>query len=83
VEDVSVSNNKVIPVAFSTTHKQMISHLAQLFNDEYMAVPQKFDKLIVSLKTAVVNEYALDKESTSYDDLLDSLRLSLKCYKVN
>jgi hypothetical protein len=48
-----------------------------------MAVPQQFDKLIVALKTAVVNEYSLDKESTSYDDLLDSLRLSLKCYKVN
>jgi hypothetical protein len=47
-----------------------------------MAVPQKFDKLIVALKTAVVNEYSLDKEST-YDDLLDSLRLSLKCYEVN
>ena len=62
VEDVFPSNNKVIPVAFSTTHKQMISHLAQLFNDEYMAVPEAFDKLIVSLKTAVVNEYSLDKE---------------------
>ena len=57
VEDVLPGNNKVIPIAFSTTHKQMISHFAQLFNDEYMAVPQKFDKLIVSLKTAVVNEY--------------------------
>ena len=63
VEDVLPGNNKVIPVSFSTTHKQMISHLAQLFNDEYMAVPEKFDKLIVSLKTAVVNEYSLDKEN--------------------
>ena len=41
----------------------MISHLAQLFNDEYIGVADKLDKLIVSLKTAVVNEYSLDKES--------------------
>jgi hypothetical protein len=27
-------------------------------------------------------EYALDKEQTSYDDLLDALRLSLKGYKI-
>ena len=83
VEDVLPGNNKVIPIAFSTTHKQMISHLAQLFNDEYMAVPEKFDKLIISLKTAVVNEYTLDKESTSYDDIFDACRLSLKAYNIN
>ena len=68
----------------------MIAHLVALFEDHKVAVPEKFDKLIVALKTAVValktavvSEYTLDKESTSYDDLLDSLRLSLKCYKVN
>ena len=57
----------------------MISHLAMLFNEEYMAIPEKYDKLIVSLKTAVVNEYTLDKETTSYNDLFDAMRLSLKC----
>ena len=46
-------------------------------------VAEKYDKLIVSLKTAVVNEYTLDKESTSYNDLFDSLRLSLRCYNIN
>ncbi len=83
VEDVSLQSNKVIPVAFNRDHKEMISHLAMLFNQEYVGVPEKFDKLILSLKTATVNEYTLDKEATSYDDLLDALRLSLKCYKVN
>jgi hypothetical protein len=82
-EDVSLHSNKIIPVNFSTEHKTMISHLAQLFNDEYIAIPDKFDKLIVSLKTAVVNEYTLDKEATSYDDLLDACRLSLKAYNIN
>jgi len=27
-------------------------------------------------------EYSLDKENTSYDDLLDALRLSLKGYQI-
>ena len=33
------------------------------------------------MKTA--NEYSLDKDQTSYDDLLDALRLSLKGYQIN
>ena len=61
----------------------MISHLAMLFNEEYIGIAEKYDKLIISLKTAVVNEYTLDKESTSYNDLFDSLRLSLRCYNIN
>ena len=83
VHEVLPGNNKVLPINFSNEHKTMIAHLVALFEDHKVAVPEKFDKLIVALKTAVVSEYTLDKESTSYDDLLDSLRLSLKCYKVN
>ena len=81
-EDVSLQTNKVIPVDFSTEHKTMISHLAELFNEEYVAIPEKFDKLIVSVKTAVVKEYSLDKESTSYNDIFDACRLSLKAYNI-
>jgi hypothetical protein len=82
VDEVLPGNNKVLPVNFSKEHKIMISHLAQLFENHHVAVPEQFDKLIISLKTAVVNEYSLDKESTSYDDLFDALRLSLRCYKI-
>jgi hypothetical protein len=36
-------------------------------------------KLITALRTAVENgEGALDKEATSYDDLLDAFRMSLQ-----
>jgi hypothetical protein len=83
IEDISPHSNKIIPVAFNKDHKQMISHLAMLFNEEYLAIPEKFDKLIISLKTAVVNEYSLDKEATSYDDIFDATRLSLKAYNIN
>jgi hypothetical protein len=40
------------------------------------------EKPNVSLRTAQATEYSLDKEQTSYDDLLDALRLSLKGYQI-
>ena len=43
----------------------------------------KFDKLIISLRTAHAKEYSLLKEETSYNDSLDALRLSCKMYKMN
>ena len=73
---------KVLPVNFNTEHKQMLSHLHMLVNKEYLAVVEKFDKLIVGLRTAWAKEYSLDKEQTSYDDLIDALRLSLRGYKI-
>jgi len=41
-----------------------------------------YDKLITSLRTAQAKEYSIDKEQTAYDDLLDSLRLSMKGYNI-
>ena len=75
---------EILPVNFGTEHKQMLSHLYLMINKEYLAIPdeEKYDKLIVSLRTAQAKEYSLDKEQTSYDDLLDALRLSLKGYNI-
>ena len=83
VDEVHPGNNKVLPISFSKEHKTMLSHLESLFNTHKVAVSPEFDKLVIALKTAVVNEYSLDKESTSYNDLFDAMRLSLKCYNVN
>ena len=41
----------------------------------------KFHKLITSLRIAVANEYKLDKEQTSFKDIVDAFRLSLIFYK--
>jgi hypothetical protein len=30
----------------------------------YLAIPEKFEKLITSLRTAQANEYSLDKDNT-------------------
>lgn len=47
-----------------------------------LAILEKYEKLIISLRTAQAKEYSLDKEQTSYDDLLDALRLSLIGYQI-
>jgi hypothetical protein len=46
-----------------------------------VAIRPDFEKLLTSLRTAVANEYKLDKEQTSYNDILDAFRLSLQFYK--
>ena len=62
----------------------MISHLAALFQGHKVAVDPQFDKLIIALKSAVVNEYSLLKDQSAYNDLTDAfiVSLSLRCYKI-
>ena len=43
--------------------------------------PDRFDKLITALRTAVDNDGILDKELTSYNDIFDAFRLALKFYR--
>ena len=51
-----------------------------LVDKEYLAIPEQFDKLIISLRTAYAKEYSLDKEQTSYSDSIDALRLACKMF---
>lgn len=44
--------------------------------------PDRFDKLITSLRTAVDNDGVLDKEATSYNDIFDAFRLALRFYHL-
>jgi hypothetical protein len=56
----------------------MLSNLHAVVSKEYLAIPEKYDKLITWLRTAWADELSLDKKETNYDDLLDALRLGLK-----
>ena len=42
--------------------------------DNIVAIDKRFDKLLTSLRTAVAEEYKLDKTATSYNDILDTFR---------
>ena len=56
----------------------MLEHTYQLLTKQKLAIPSKFDRLILSLKTAYANEWNLDKNVSVHNDDLDALRLLLK-----
>jgi hypothetical protein len=60
-----------------------LEHTKYLLEDPegLIAIHPTFEKLLTSLRTAIANEYKLDKEQTSYNDLLDAFMLSLQFYK--
>jgi hypothetical protein len=60
----------------------MLSHLHVMVSQGYLAIPKQHDKLLTSLRTAYAEELNLKKDQTSYDDLLDGLRLSLRGYNI-
>ncbi len=60
----------------------MLSNLHVIITKSYLAIEEKHGKLITSLRTAYAEELNLKKDQTSYSDLLDALRLSLKGYQL-
>ena len=81
-EEMSPELVKVIPVNFNTQHKNMLGNLHAVVSKGYLAIDPQFDKLLTSLRTAYANELTLDKDQSSFNDLLDALRLSLKGYNI-
>jgi hypothetical protein len=74
---------RIIPVNFSTEHKAMLGHCKMILEDEGGRIainPDKFDKLITALRTAVDNDWTVDNEATSYNDIFDAFRLAMKFY---
>jgi peptide methionine sulfoxide reductase MsrA len=71
----------VIPDHFVKEHKRMFVHAKIVeYNQGTIANP-RFDKLNTSLRTAVEkSEGTLDKDATSYHDILDAFRLPLQFY---
>ena len=78
----------VVPVPFAIEGAHMLQHAKWLMEEteedgsSLIAIRKdEFYKLITGLRTAVANEYKLDKEQTSYNDLVDAFRLALTFYK--
>ena len=71
----------VLLVPFSINGKDMIMHTKSLLEHErpLVAIHPKFDKLVTALRTATSDDHgALDKEQTSYHNVLDAFRLALR-----
>ena len=66
----------IVPVPFSIEGGHMLQHAKWLLEEteedgsSLIAIHPTFEKLLTSLCTAVANEYKLDKEQTSYNDIL-------------
>ena len=61
----------------------MLGHYKMILEDDRGKIainPDRFDKLITALRTAVDADGTLDKEATSYNDIFDAFRLALKFY---
>jgi hypothetical protein len=78
----------VVPVSFSIEGHKMLQHAKWLLEEKeedgssLVAIhKERFHKLVTALRTAVANEYRLDKEQTSHNDILDAFRLALQFYK--
>ena len=73
---------KIVPVNFNKEAKAMLGHCKMILETDggRISINQRFDKLIVALRTAVEEDGTLDKESTSFDDVFDAFRLALKYY---
>ena len=74
---------QIIPVNFQKRHREMLQWTYTLMSKRLVKIHPSLQQLIVSLRTAVVSdEWKLDKQQTSYDDLLDSFRLALCNYEL-
>ena len=70
---------RIHPVNFGNKeHEHLLEHTHSLLSRGMLAIPKEYEFLITSLRTAQATEWNLDKESTVYDDDLDSLRCLLK-----
>jgi len=76
--DISPTEANVFPINFRQDHKVMLEWLHSLIAQGQLAIPEKFDKLIISLRTAWAKEWDLDKKESVNNDHLDSLRLATR-----
>src|SRR5918996_1163265 len=82
-DEVALTDMKIVPVNFNKEHKAMLGHCKMILEQDPGKIainPDRFDKLITALRTAVDNDGTLDKEATSYNDIFDAFRLALKFY---
>jgi hypothetical protein len=78
---------KIVPVPFSVEGAKLLAHAKWIMEEtdedgnSLIAIDKRFDKLLTGLRTAVANEYKLDKTVSLFNDLTDAFRLALTFYK--
>jgi hypothetical protein len=72
--------SKIADIAIVVTKPFITSVTGSDLYKDYLVIPRRHSELIRPLRTAWATELSLNKKQTSYSDLLDGLRLSLKAY---
>jgi hypothetical protein len=69
--------DRIHPVAFGAKqqHKDMLHWMFYMATKGMLAIPSKFDKLIISMRTAKMVDWDLDKDESVNNDYLDACRL--------
>jgi hypothetical protein len=73
----------IVPINFADG-PNLLSHTKALLEspDNLIAIHPRYEKLLMSLKTAFASEMKLDKSETVYEDILDSFRMCLSFYRL-
>ena len=78
----------IVPVPFSMEGAKSLQHAKWLLDEReedgsslIQIDRERFHKLVTALRTAVANEYKLDKEVSVFNDILDAFRMALTFYK--
>jgi hypothetical protein len=77
---------RIVPVNFNSEHKAMLGHCKMILEQDPRKIainPDRVDKLIIAVRTAVDNDGTLDKVATSYNEVFDAFRLALKWYPLS
>jgi hypothetical protein len=72
---------RVDPISFGVEHKQLLYHVKFLLENKYLQIHLSMDKLITALRSSWAKDGVLDKETTSYHDIIDAFRLALRPFK--
>ena len=73
---------KVLPIYFGKLNKSLLGHAKNLFDNELIQIHRKHDKLIIGLRSASEEDGKLDKDKTSYNDIIDAFFLSLYYFQL-
>ena len=75
--DTFNKSDRIHPIHFGANqeHKRLLETMYHLASDSKLAIDERYDKLITSMRTAQMVEWDLDKSETVHNDHLDAGRL--------
>lgn len=77
----------ICPIPFNPQGKTMLNHAQHILEEKdtdgsaIVGIHSQFEDLIISMKSAYVEEDCLDKERTVHADTFDALRMNLQFYR--